>query len=239
MQAYGGFVFSEDDIRHLELRIRNGLPFGVNHDPRITSTVTLLNTALRTDDDGYLGVWVTIEVDQDEWIENNWNSLSGFSPTITRNIFGGSAVTPSVIIGADAHWFSDDQIREACRAMSEHELTTCGRRIYQFADLPRAIVDLVVSQAPNLSSAILGSYIYESLKHFVHRLSSGNSQPVQSEFIITVVDSDLGMTTTAYLKTSSKKILRHAMDNLPLILSRGGNYDYSQENGRWEDRDSR
>lgn len=240
MAIYGGFRFPENTIRLLESRIRNGeIPLGLHHDPRTRTDATILSTELKSDSDGNLEVWVLIEVDEEEWIGNGWSTATGFSPEMSLPIIGDDTIVPSVTIGADAYWFSDDQIRDACQAMSEKGLTACGQRLYHFSELPRAIVHFAMFQLPNLPPGILSSYIYDCLRHFFRHKPTKELESAQSEFSLDLTDANRGLTTTAYLRTSSDVVLRYAIDNLPQILLRGGDYDYSEENGRWKDRDSR
>jgi hypothetical protein len=230
MEAYGGVSFPEETIRSLFDTIKNGnLPLGLHHDPRLRVDAKAIDARLERGEDEHLQVIAIYEVDEGDWNLKGGNQVSGFSISGTVPMLGDYKTDPGATIAADAHWFTDAQITAAFNDLSKLGMPVQGRRLYQFATVPPALVVLALQQVLSIPTAVLGAYIYDVLKHFVSR------EP--SKFELNITDPRTGKATHAYLETTSRKVLKHALDTLPALLDHGGEYDYSSGEETWEARE--
>lgn len=230
MEVYGGVSLSEETIRALFDTIKNGgLPLELHHDSRFRVDAKVIDARLERDEDGYLQVFATYEADEDDWNLKGGNQASGFSISGTTPMLGGDKTDPTAMIAADAHWFTDAQITAAFEDLSKLGVPVQGRRLYQFATDSPALVVLALQQVLGIPTAVFGTYIYDALKHFL--------SPEPSKFEITITDSRTGKSTHAYVETTSRKVLKHALDTLPALLDHGGKYDYSSDEETWEARE--
>lgn len=226
MAAYGGTTFPEEFVRSMEHQVESAT-LGLHHDPRRRLDARLVATSLERDADGYLQLVLTYEVDEDAWLAGGGGTTTGFSFTGYVRFLGLDELDPRVSIAADAHWFSDAQLKQAFDSLKRAHDSVSAFRLYQFAAEPEALVTLnfVLSQLVAIGPGVAASWIYDALKNFL------GTKP--STFSIEVSDATTGKTARAYLRTSSPRLLRHAMDTLPDVLLNGGSHEYSERDETW------
>lgn len=230
LDAYGGVQFGEDWVKSLADHIKDGkVGWELHHDPRARLDVRVIDAFTRADADGHIEAVVSLEVDEDEWERKGGNTASGFSVSGRKRLLGESGESPAVTVAADAHWFSDDEIRAAFEELSKVGGPVQGCRLYQFAAEPPALVTLafLLQQLSSIPAGLLCSYIYDALRHFV------GTRKEPSKFSLTF-DNETGSLTHAYLETASDDVLKHAIDALPGILDRAGEYEYADSERTWK-----
>src|ERR1700691_2735603 len=230
MDAYGGVQLPCELVESVANNLKRGsMQWGLHHDPRVALDVTVLDAFTRTGSDGHVEAVVRFEVDENQWQRTGTSAPEGLSISGSQRFLGDPDVSPAVTIAADAHWFSDDQIRAAFEKLAAVGEPVEGCRLYQFAAEPPALVALafVLQQLSTIPTGLLCSYIYDALKNFV----GPHVEP--SKFSLTF-DKETGGVTHAYLETTSDDVLKHAIDTLPGIVDNGGQYENSESEKVWK-----
>lgn len=230
LDAYGGFQFDEDQVREIGRLVKTmGLPMGTRHDPRTYVDAKVVDTVVQRNDEGYLQLVVEWEIDDDEWGNIEGEELRGLSISVT-DLVRQSGSEPVASLSADAHWFSDDELNLAYEELAKITQSAEIRRLYQFSfDPPTMVVlALVVSQIPTITVGLVTNCIYDALKHFIHP----DSKP--SIFSLKFEDRESGTKMTAYVETNSKRLLKHAIDQLPDALRMASDVEFVPEGGVWK-----
>jgi hypothetical protein len=230
MTIYGGFQFTEAEVRRIVEMIEKGtLPIGMHHDPRVSVSVDLMKATLEIDEEGFLLAALEVEVDQAEWEERGGSSVGGWSVSVTRRLPGtGHADSPAIQIAADAHWYSDEEIAAASQSLGESGLEIDPRRLYQFSIDPTSLltVTFYLHQLAGVPVGLLTSYVYDALKRMVGRSDR------KSRFCLDF-DNETGLLTRAYLETESEDVLKLAVSQLPELIEKQGRYEYSIDEEGW------
>lgn len=233
MDVYGGFQFSEKEVESIAEGLRSGrMKLGAKHDLRLTLTAQVIDARTVLLADGHTAAYLILEMDEEEWKRHDGESLGGFSVMVKRPFLGASR-RPAVTISADAHWFSDEQIRAAYNCFAAQDIETAASRLYQFSDVPTILVVLTFAtqQISTIPAGLLCNYIYDSLKNFLR----GDRQPSR---ITVTFDSQTGRLTEAHIETSSEEVLRSAIDKLPEIIKTNSAFEYSECEQSWKQIDS-
>jgi hypothetical protein len=106
------------------------------HDSRLPMTFEVISAEIRPTQDGTLGVWVEVDVDEDEWERGGGDLRRGWSVTLTQPFLQVPAEgAPHVELNVDAAHFLEEDIEAAARELSSH-FSVEVRRMYQFSVVP-------------------------------------------------------------------------------------------------------
>lgn len=235
MNAYGGVTISEDAIKGMANTIELGpTTLGVRHDPRHQIPARIVESFTRRGHDGYLEIVVCYEIDDADWTRYDGASMQGFSISSREPFLSKGNEAVAITVSADAHWFSDHQLRQSFEQLSAvfDDVEVC--RLYQFSIDPSSLVviQLALGDLSSLGIGLLTNYLYDALRNLVRPEKNGSREP--SKFSIELTDTVNGRTVKAYVETSSERTLRHALDSLPAALrSELTQLEFSSEDHQW------
>lgn len=237
--AYGGVQFSEDAIQGIAEAFASGsAPMRFSHD--LTRPVQFQNIDSGTERlaDGNLAAWAEFDVDSGIWDAYQREvaeagAPGGMSISVTTPLPGESNLAASpVLIAADAHHFTDEEIRGAVLALTRIEPSAQGRQLLQFAIDPQALVaiEVAASLIATVGVNVASNAIYDAVKRFFSQRRRGNSH--------TVVDlqfkADSEGPTALSVRIDAEDIdqVRNAMAELPRLLESAQTGIYSSTNGQ-------
>lgn len=231
--SYGGISLPPEAMEKIATAIKDGkIPFATNHDAlQQWKQPTILISEVRKVDDEHIGVWVEIEVDEDE--ADKIASFGGVSVTLIADPFEPDLSTgkPSIAFSVDAGEFD----RELYFATVE-ELKECfavgGGLLLQFATLPPAKVALsfAFDTLKSIPGNLISSVLFEKLKRF---LKPKHSPESIFEFKVTAGERS----SYCKLKTSNEELLREAMSTFQTaVVNNGGagNLLFNPQSNKWE-----
>jgi hypothetical protein len=228
--AYGPVRVPEDQMAGLVARLREGnVITQAQHDARLPMTLELVSAEVRPTDDGTLGVWVEVEVDEDEWERGGGDLLEGWSVTLAQPFLREEAEgAPHLELNADAAHFADEDIEAAARELKQHFSVAAGR-IYQFSVVPPPNVYLSASLdvLRDLVIGVAAAALYGGLRHLLRPRHAERS-------IFTFKFRDGDKEVSARIETNSEEALRQAIDKMPELADSPEHYhSYDEDQGEW------
>lgn len=203
----------------------------MNHDVRRPLDAVVLDAGVRSLDDGTKEVWARFDADADEWTDYQAElaaagASGGFSfscsePLTVLESSGGAA--GEVQLAADASYWSDDDLMAAAEQLRPLGTVFVGRRRYEFAFEPTALVVLFI--VLNVGVGIVASAIYDGLKSLLRP-----DRRTTFQFRVTR-DGD---TFEAHLETDDPRILRAAINSLDQLSSSRRPSVHDQEADGWK-----
>jgi hypothetical protein len=144
------------------------------HDAREPVYVENVDTEIHERPDGEYELWAEFDVEEEGWARfeaelGARGGLGGLSVTITETIGElGSETEPgpvSVVVAADAHHFSDDQILAAAREFADAG-TVKASRLYQFSIVPAALVlvQFLFQEGAQIPPGLISAWLYDALR---------------------------------------------------------------------------
>jgi hypothetical protein len=237
VEAYGGVQFDERVVAEVADAVASGrLPMHFNHD--ISRPVGISNVPAGTETlpDGHVAAWAEFDVDADVWATFQSELAAAGAP-------GGMSVSLTVplaeeelepdadtVVAADAHHFSDSDIRAAMTDLRRLDAQVHGQRLMQFSSEPAAkvIFDLVVPVVQALGPNLAASVLYDAAKHFL--LKPGRTGHIV--FNVLLRESRRGTKTLKiHIRANDPEQFRTALQNLPSVLDSGSNGTFVSDNG--------
>jgi hypothetical protein len=235
--AYGGLQLHPQVIRTVAEALRNGhAPMNALHDQRRRLDPRILKVEVRDTDDGYQGVWVEFEVEEEEW--DKQGDMRGFSPSLIQPYLKPlpDNENPSLRIAADAGHFGDRELEEAAAILASHFSVEAGR-LYQLSELPdpRVIVEMTVTTLQTLASNISASALYDALKVFLRR---GNRAKETTDFNFRITGEAGKPVVEGALRTSNDEHLKQVLDTLKELQRpglEGKSLEFEPDSGKWKE----
>lgn len=192
-------------------------------------TFEVISAEIRPTQDGTLGVWVEVDVDENEWERGGGDLLRGWSVTLTQPFLQGPAEgAPHVELNVDAAHFLEEDIEAAARELSSH-FSVEVRRMYQFSVVPPPNIYLLASldALRDLAIAVVGAAFYDGLRHLLRPRDAERS-------VFTFRFREGDREVSARIETNSEEALRQAIDKMPeLADSPEDDYSYDADEGEW------
>lgn len=229
--AYGGVRLPPEAMETLAHDVRTGgFPFAYEHDPRFPTDVNVLEVEVRDMDDGHRGVWVEMDVDEEEFESRG---VRGFSIAMVEPIkkLSFDDDRPRISISADSAHFDDAAILGAAGSLEGHFAVDAGR-LYQFSVVPPATVAIemavVVLQAvpPGLVSAGL----YDALKTWLLHPKKASKTVFSFRF------RGQGGYVQAHFETDDAGVVKEALSTMRdvVLASRlGEGHEFDTSSRRW------
>jgi hypothetical protein len=189
---------------------------------------------VRNTDDGYEGVWVEIEVEEEEWKKHG--DMRGLSPTLIEPYLKPHPDNnnPPLRIAADAGHFDDRDLEAAAIILAPRFSVEAGR-VYQLSELPdpRVIVEMTVTTLQTLASNMSASALYDALKVFLR----GRNRDKETDFNFRVTEVSGKTIVEGALRTSNDKHLKQVLEALGELQRsglEGKSLEYDPEAGEWK-----
>jgi hypothetical protein len=175
--AYGGTQLSLEELERMAQILRSqSVPMRLSHDAREPLYAENVDTEVRKRPDGEYELWIEFDVEEEGWAKyeaerDALGTPGGMSFTLTRTFAElGSETEPSpvsVVVAADAHHFSDDQILAAAGEFADTGAVKASR-LYQFSAVPTALVwiQYVLQEGAQIPSGLFSNWLYDALRHF-------------------------------------------------------------------------
>lgn len=237
VEAYGGVQLAESVVAEVADAVGRGImPMHVDHDRSKPLQVSNLSSGTERLPDGHLAAWAEFDVDAVAWeiIQEGWREADapgGMSISLTTPLSGGDLETGCLaVVAADAHHFTESQIKQAADELRRLKCSAGGELLYQFSYSPAPVVlfDLVLpavlSIGPNLAAAI----IYDAAKHFFTRPLERRRIVMDLTFRKDVHGERL---TTVHVEADSAKQVRASLDGLPALLEAGSEGTFTSAEG--------
>lgn len=192
---------------------------------------TVLQAEVRDTPDGYLGVWVEVEVDSDEWaeLERELTALGqpggfSFSGAVPVAAVEPLASAPPVLIrlAADAAFWNDDDLLAAGNALNSAGRIELSRR-YAFAFDPTPVV--VVMLAMDIGVGVIANALYDGLRRFIVP-----DRTTTFEFQVKRKNENI----KARLETNDPDVVRAALDTFDAYVNPDRLNVWDKEHGRWD-----
>lgn len=220
--AYGGIRLPEEVVEGVARAVASGtVPMHFGHD--ISRPVRVENVEAGTErlDDGSLAAWAEFDVDEGVWNEfqqevADAGAAGGMSISYTSPL-DEKDEDVDTLIAADAHHFSDAQIRAALLELERLDSSAGGARLYQLSLEPiaKVVFDIVENLVGALGPNIAASVIYDAAKGFLRR---GR----KTTFNLVFRESRRGTRKLqVHIEAESDAELRAALDRLPAVLESG------------------
>lgn len=223
VSAYGGVQLPESQVEKVAKAVASGtIPMRIQHDAARPLASRNLEAGTERLADGHLGAWVEFDVEEGSWDAymsevTAAGAPGGWSVSFTEPLDGEPHREALVSVAADAHHFSDAEIRAAVEALRGYQVQAQGARLYQFAFEPTSAIALyiaweaVVLLGPNL----IASAIYDAGKaFFAHSRADGVTLNV------TLRDSRKGRRRLDIkIEAADAAQMRAALDGLPDVLA--------------------
>jgi hypothetical protein len=209
----------------------------LSHDAREPLYAENVDAEIRQRPDGEYQLWVEFDVEEEGWARYEAERAArggpgGLSFTITSTIgqLTGEAKTglASVMVAADAHHFSDDEILAAAGEFANAGNVKASR-LYQFSAVPASLVliQFVSQELAQIPPGLISAWLYDAWRHF--------RRPGQPEPTLTLEFSEGpdGRKATATIPpgTDSDLAIR-AIEAVESIANQPGTYEFMPD-GRW------
>lgn len=228
--AYGGLAIAEELMEDIANAVRQGrAPFMAQHDARRRLDVQVLDVAVRRTQDGHLGVWVDVEVDEAEW--DKAGAVGGWSVAVIEPRFEAADASGRAVIrlSVDAAHFAEQLLAEATEALRNSNFEVQGGLLYQFAVFPppNVVIEFSLYLLRDLTVGVLAAALYEGLRRL---LKPRHASRTVFDFRIHEGDQSVH----AHLETGDPEVLKDALDRLPNLIDREGKgFEYDDKNREW------
>jgi hypothetical protein len=172
VEKYGGVAFADSALMQMAEALNSGrLPMIGHHDWTKPVRTKDIEATLVTLDDGERAVRLTGLVDQADWEavgRIRGMSFSTFEPLGRAD--GPNREAPALRLSADAGWFDDQTIGEACSIMSELAPVE-GARLLQFTavDDARVILEMGYAFVVALGPGLATNAVWDGIKYLLVR----------------------------------------------------------------------
>jgi len=236
--AYGGVALTPEAIYNLAASLNEShIPMTFNHDARYQASFKLLSAQVRQTDTDNIGVWVELEVEEDEWKKHP--SLNGFSVTLVGDSFEPNPTNtkPQIRIFVEAEQFDQPSFNSAIEQL-EKSFAVGGGRLYQFSWLPpaRVVLDIAIATLQALPANLLASALYDGLKYlFRPKISNDQKQAVETVFEFKLRDGE--RTIEAQIKTGDIEAFKEALSTIKSLTppyTKGNNFEFDQKERKWK-----
>jgi hypothetical protein len=151
------------------------------HDLSRPVAVADAETGIEQLEDGHFAVWAEFNVDADVWAAHEAEVVAAGAPGGMSIAFTGPladrlpASESPLVVAADGHHFSDDDIDAAVAILSRLGAEAGGEVLYQFSFEPIAkiVIDVVWPAVMALGPDIVASAIYDAARSFFRPGRSG------------------------------------------------------------------
>lgn len=177
VSAYGGFRLRRQQLEEMARSLNSqSVPMRMFHDARKPLRVENVDASVQQRPDGEYILRVDFDLDEDDWtrFEAEWRDRGGpggMSFTLTEPFAehrsAGDLTGISVVVAADAHHFTDDQILGAANEFVGADAIE-AQRLYQFSAIPAAIalVQFFVQEGAQIPPGVISAWLYDALRHF-------------------------------------------------------------------------
>lgn len=162
---YNGYIIPTKAIYDIAKNIREGrTTLGIEHDRKHSLPYRTLKSEVRKTDNGALGVWVELEMDEEVWEAVGGKQAFSVSVEEAYHFPNPTDTKPKIIISADPAYVDE----ETCQAVIA-ELEFCcaveARHLYQLSDLsPIAPIVVVIAVASNAVGNLVATAICSAIK---------------------------------------------------------------------------
>ncbi len=211
---YGGVALDLSSLRNVVEGLKQAEYMNVEHDSRQRIDVRVLDADVRSTEGGNFGVWVKLEVDEEEW--RKVGGRMAFSVSVVEPVLRPepSSKKPAVFIGYEAGRFNDATLEEAAAALQPYASVSTGR-LYQFSEevqLAKVIAEFLLTTLQSVGA----NAIYDALKLFLKPGDGGRPAPTIFDLKVREEKSEGRHTrfVAAYIETDDAEVLRRALASL-------------------------
>jgi hypothetical protein len=214
VEKYGGVALADSALMQIVDALNGGdLPMIGNHDWTRPIRTNDLDATLVTLEDGERAVRLTGLVHQgdlDAVGEIGGMSFTSFEPTGRAD--GPNRDPPSLKLSADAGWFDDETVGEACSIMSELAPVE-GARLLQFSAVEdaRVILEMGYPFVMALGTGLATNAVWEGIKHLLARRQKRDGDSQTSRTRIELVTPLLTGEVIAIVDTTDAAIVSQAL----------------------------
>jgi hypothetical protein len=214
VEKYGGVALADGALMQIVDALNGGeLPMIGNHDWTRPIRTNDLDATLVTLEDGERAVRLTGLVHQgdlDAVGEIGGMSFSSFEPTGRAD--GPNRDAPALKLSADAGWFDDETVGEACSIMSELAPVE-GARLLQFSAVEdaRVILEMGYPFVMALGTGLATNAVWEGIKHLLARRQKRDGDSQTSRTRIELVTPMLTGEVIAIVDTTDAAIVSQAL----------------------------
>lgn len=235
LEVYGGHQLTREDLEGLAASLRSGIPVLAQHDARRPIRTENQDAGVRQRDDGEYEVWLSMDVDEDDWSEYEADlaeagATGGISYTSYHPVARapGPEVGYTVQLAANAAHSTDEQILEAGEAFAGVAPIEVGR-LLQFSFHPPDLVVLtfILNELRSVPAGVIGNFAYDALRKF----RRGDATPE----LRLEVESPSGKVTAVIPEGTSNKVAKRAINAFENVASQPGLWVHpGTEDGDWE-----
>lgn len=177
IDAYGGIQLPPEAMEQIAQRITRGeLPMLFGHDLGRPARTRNASAWTEPTEDGFVRVVVEFDVDAEDWAayeeelaEAGVQGLGGMSISFTGPLEGTSLPDADLVLAADAHHYTDDEIAAAVVKLRLLDPGAGGERLYQLSVVPplKVVVDLILSGTLAIGLNIVAAGIYDALRGLI------------------------------------------------------------------------
>ena len=234
--AYGGIRLAPEALESMALSLRSqSVPMRLFHNAGEPVYVENVDAEIRQRPDGEYELWAEFDVEEEGWARYEaerevHGAPGGLSFTITETIGqltskpGPSPAT--IVVAADAHHFSDDQILAAAGEFANAGNVKASR-LYQFSAVPAALVliQFMFQELAQIPPGIISAWLYDAWQHF--------RRPGQLDPALTLEFIEGPRKTTASIPASiDPTIAVRAIEAVESIATQPGTYECMPD-GTW------
>lgn len=231
--AYGGVRIGPGEMEGLaQAMCQEEVPLRLRHDDRLSTRARLLVAEVRPTDSGALGVWVELEVDEDEWAA--YGDIRGFSVAVVQPhpVPPNDESKPRVGIYPDAGHFDEQTLQAAIDELQQRFSVHAGY-LYQFADLPPAklLIEFTWATLQAMPPQLIASAFYDVLKSWFLRPKHADKT------IFSFRVRRPGQEVRARLETNDPQVLQEALvvfRDVALSSSAGDVLEFDADAHEWK-----
>jgi hypothetical protein len=233
--AYGGVRLPPETLETLAQTLRSqSVPMRLFHDARQPVYVENVDAAVRVRPDGEHELWVEFDVEEEGWARYEAERAArggpgGLSFTLTETFAEHKNETEpspvSVVVAADAHHFSDDQILAAAEEFTDMGAVKASR-LYQFSVVPTALVliQFLLQEGSQIPPGVFSAWLYDALRQFRR---PGEASPA---ITLEVIEGDRRVTASIPTDTDPSTAEK-AIAAWESVAKQHGTYEYTPEGG--------
>lgn len=233
--AYGGIQLPREILEEVAEAVASGsMPMHFGHDISRPAAVSVVASGVEQLDDGHLAVWAEFDIDAGVWAAYEDEvaaagapggmSISFSGPMAGRSLAGDAPL----VVAADRHHFSDEEIDEAVTLLGRLGVEARGEVLYQlsFEPVAKIIIDVVLPMVMSLGPDLVAAAIYDAARSFI--------RPGRGRLVFNVLFKETRRgtrTVKVHIEASSEPELASALDRLPDILRVGAPGTFASRGG--------
>lgn len=199
---YNGRSFPSGTMYEIAQKVREGkFPLGIEHDRKHQLKYTVHSVEVREVESGEVGVWVELEVDEED--RNKVESKTAFSVSL-EEVFLHSDPTstkPRLKISIDPAHFDEVTIQSVITDLEQY-FSVEARYLYQLSDV--TLIGAIINIAQNTAGNLFAIGIFAGIQRLFSKQKNGQASAI-------IVEKE---NTKVTLENIDPKLMKRAIDRL-------------------------